>query len=101
MSYCAVQVFSSYVNPCGECTETKRDLFHSQFGLGGLIQFAELAWHQGQDLYNYGGGALCNAMEFHANITNGGRPKECCYELKGVGFLPCGWEVSTFLADTV
>lgn len=30
-------------------------------------------------------------QEFHAYITNGGKPKECCYDLKGVGFLPCGW----------
>jgi hypothetical protein len=30
-------------------------------------------------------------QEFHAYITNGGKPKECCYQLKGIGFLPCGW----------
>jgi hypothetical protein len=32
-------------------------------------------------------------MEFHAAITNGKQPRECCYPLKGIGFLPCGWEV--------
>jgi hypothetical protein len=30
----------------GECTETLRDLPHAQFGLGGLLQVAELAWQQ-------------------------------------------------------
>jgi hypothetical protein len=87
------KVMDAYITPCGECGETKRDLFHSQFGLGGLIQLAEMAWQQGVDLYGYRNNILFTAMEFHAYITNGGKPKECCYDLKGVGFLPCGWEV--------
>ena len=84
----------AYIKPCGECTETNRDLFHSQFGLGGLIQLAEIAWHQGVDLYGYDFNKLSKAMEFHAYITNGGKPEVCNYALKGIGFLPCGWEVS-------
>ncbi|WIA35436.1 hypothetical protein OEZ86_003877 [Tetradesmus obliquus] len=87
------KVFDAYVKPCGECGETQRDLFHSQFGLGGLIQLAEMAWQQGLDLYCYQNSRLFTAMEFHAFITNGGKPQECCYQLKGIGFLPCGWEV--------
>eukprot|EP00878_Enallax_costatus_P024210 GHUV01025815.1.p1 GENE.GHUV01025815.1~~GHUV01025815.1.p1 ORF type:complete len:268 (+),score=78.55 GHUV01025815.1:397-1200(+) len=87
------KVMDVYITPCGECQETKRDMFHSQFGLGGLIQLAEMAWQQGVDLYSYRNNQLFTAMEFHAYITNGGKPKECCYELKGIGFLPCGWEV--------
>jgi hypothetical protein len=30
----------------GECSETMRDMYHSQFGLGGLLQAAEIAWQQ-------------------------------------------------------
>ena len=30
----------------GECSETLRDLPHAQFGIGGLLQVAELAWQQ-------------------------------------------------------
>lgn len=30
-------------------------------------------------------------QEFHAYITLGGKPPECDYPLKGIGFLPCGW----------
>ena len=30
----------------GETLETLRDFFHAQFGLGGLLQVAELAWQQ-------------------------------------------------------
>ena len=44
---------AAYLRPCGECAETSRDLYHSQFGLGGLVQVAELAWQQGVDLYGY------------------------------------------------
>eukprot|EP00775_Hariotina_reticulata_P008807 gene8807-8986_t len=87
------RVFDAYVKPCGECGETSRDLYHSQFGMGGLIQLAEIAWHQGVNLYSSHNSRLVNMMEFHAYITNGGKPKECCYPLKGIGFLPCGWEV--------
>lgn len=87
------RLMDAYIKPCGECTETNRDLFHSQFGLGGLIQLAEIAWHQGIDLYGYDFSKLSKAMEFHAYITNGGKPEVCNYALKGIGFLPCGWEV--------
>lgn len=30
----------------GECSETLRDIVHAQFGMGGLLQAAELAWQQ-------------------------------------------------------
>lgn len=58
------------------------------------MQTAEIAWHQGVDLYSFRGGALRRCLELHALITNGARPEACCYPLKGVGFLPCGWEVA-------
>lgn len=34
---------------------------------------------------------LLRLQEFHAFITLGGQPPECCYPLLGIGFLPCGW----------
>ncbi|GBF98426.1 hypothetical protein Rsub_10491 [Raphidocelis subcapitata] len=88
------RVIDSYLQPCGECSETKRDLYHSQFGLGGLVQVAELAWQQGVDLYSHADCRLAAALEFHALITNGGVPPQCTYPLRGIGFLPCGWEVA-------
>lgn len=48
----------AYLRPCGECAETARDLYHSQFGLGGLAQCAELAHHQGEDLFGFQGGLV-------------------------------------------
>lgn len=41
-----------------------------QFGLGGLLQAAEMAWQQNTDIYKAGGYALASAMELHARIIN-------------------------------
>ncbi|WIA22272.1 hypothetical protein OEZ85_004592 [Tetradesmus obliquus] len=54
----------------GECSETMRDMYHSQFGLGGLLQAAEIAWQQDEDLYSASSYALAAAMELHARVTN-------------------------------
>jgi hypothetical protein len=54
----------------GECSETLRDIYHSQFGLGGLVQVAEMCWQQDEDLYKYKDCALASAMELHARIVN-------------------------------
>lgn len=54
----------------GECSETLRDIYHTQFGLGGLLQAAEMAWQQNTDLYKADGYALASAMELHARIIN-------------------------------
>ncbi|KAF6262671.1 chondroitin AC/alginate lyase [Scenedesmus sp. NREL 46B-D3] len=54
----------------GECSETMRDFFHTQFGLGGLLQAAEIAWQQDDDLYSASNYALPAAMELHARVVN-------------------------------
>lgn len=53
----------------GECTETQRDIFHSQMGLAGLIQAAEMAWQQDADWYSSDGYALAAGIELHARIV--------------------------------
>ena len=55
----------------GLCQETGRDLTHTQWGIGGLIHCAEIAWHQGIDLYAEDGNRLLRGMEFHAKYLNG------------------------------
>lgn len=65
------KVLDAYIKPCGECGETQRDLFHSQFGLGGLIQLAEIAWQQGVDLYSYKNSKLFTAMVGCAGNSRG------------------------------
>jgi hypothetical protein len=55
----------------GLCQETCRDLRHVQHGIGGLIQSAEIAWHQGIDLYAERGNRLLTGLEFHAQYVLG------------------------------
>ena len=49
---------------CHTC-ETKRDVTHFQFLLGGLCQIPEMAWHQGINLYIP---RMCKVVEYHAAI---------------------------------
>jgi hypothetical protein len=54
-----------YVYPSGQTMETPRDLHHTQMGLAPLVNAAEIAWHQGTDLYSHGGNRLLKAAEWH------------------------------------
>jgi hypothetical protein len=49
----------------GENSETCRDVTHSMFNLGGMSQFAELAYHQGVNVYDH---RLVDAFELQARI---------------------------------
>lgn len=53
----------------GETTETQRDIYHTQMGLAGLLQTAEMAWQQGEDWYSSNDHALAAAVELHARIV--------------------------------
>jgi len=46
-----ITIFNSYVNDVGTTGETYRDSDHCCFGLAGLVQTCELAFHQGVNLY--------------------------------------------------
>ncbi|GBF87978.1 hypothetical protein Rsub_00690 [Raphidocelis subcapitata] len=54
----------------GEATETLRDVYHTLFGLGSLMQAAETAWGQNEDAFAESGHVLAAAMELHARIIN-------------------------------
>eukprot|EP00879_Flechtneria_rotunda_P022507 GHRR01023758.1.p2 GENE.GHRR01023758.1~~GHRR01023758.1.p2 ORF type:complete len:279 (+),score=87.28 GHRR01023758.1:1347-2183(+) len=60
---------TAYNRILGECTETMRDMYHAQFGLGGLLQAAEIAWQPDEDLYSSNDFALAAALELHARIN--------------------------------
>jgi hypothetical protein len=55
----------------GLSQETGRDLTHTQWGIGALVHCAEIAWHQGIDLYAENGNRILRGMEFHAKYLNG------------------------------
>lgn len=47
-----------------------QDIYHSEFGLGALLQTAEMAFQQNVELYSTAGSALVAGMELHARIIN-------------------------------
>ncbi len=73
----------------GLCQETRRDYgHHMQEGLVSAINAAEIAWHQGIDLYAENEKRLIAAMEFHAGAISGNSvPKEYFPD----GFVPARW----------
>jgi hypothetical protein len=83
------------IHECGMCTETKRDLIHTQFQIGSIIQICELCWHQGIDLYKINNNIILSCLEYHANILNGNIPNDVKKdELKDVWFMPSVWDIA-------
>ncbi len=63
----------------GISQETCRDMPHNQMGLKGMMTTAEIAWHQGVDLYGEEKKRLADYMEFHAKILMGDpTPMDLC-----------------------
>jgi len=80
----------------GLCQETRRDYgHHVQEGLASLVNGAEIAWHQGLDLYGEDESRIVVAMEFHAGALLG-RPVPP--EYFPAGFVPSEvlptWEIA-------
>jgi len=50
---------------CGETVETRRDVTHNMFLLGGMVQVAEMAYHQKIDIYD---ARLVDCFETQAKI---------------------------------
>jgi hypothetical protein len=70
----------------GESTETFRDIYHTLFGLGSLVQAAEAAWAQDTDEYGANGYALASALELHARIVN-------AWDKRDASMLPGGFKL--------
>jgi Alginate lyase len=60
--------------PDGLSQETCRDFGHTQMGLAAMVNAAEIAWHQGLDLYSGEADRITTAMEFHAGLLSGNAP---------------------------
>ena len=66
-------------------------MIHCQFQLASQIQIAEMAWHQGVNVYD---NVLMTSMEYQARILNGEVPCELKKEdIKDNWFLPSSWEI--------
>jgi hypothetical protein len=79
----------------GLSQETGRDLTHTQWGIGGLVHCAEIAWHQGIDLYAENGNRILRGLEFHAKYLNGAPvpPELQNGKLEGGRVVPT-WEIA-------
>jgi hypothetical protein len=62
---------TNYIYAGGQCQESGRDQGHTQLGLAHLGDAAEIAWHQGLDLYSYAGNRLLAGFEYTAKYNLG------------------------------
>ncbi len=62
---------TNYIYASGQCQESGRDQGHTQLGLAHLGDAAEIAWHQGLDLYSYAGNRLLAGFEYTAKYNLG------------------------------
>lgn len=88
-------IIKCITHDCGRCSETTRDLIHSQFQLGSMVQVAKMCWNQGIDIYSFNNNIIYICLEFHANILNGSVPEGIKKEeLKDVWFMPSIWDIA-------
>lgn len=96
------RILKEYVMSTGQTNETLRDLVHAQFGMGGLIQIAELVYVYTQGKVDLFDPLIMKMCEFHAQLLLGRIPigsgihKE---QIKEPWFLPCGWEIALYHFD--
>ncbi len=60
-----------YFKPSGQCQESGRDQSHTQMGLEFLLNSAEIAWIQGDDLYSSANNLLLKGFEYTAKYNLG------------------------------
>ncbi|MBB5440796.1 hypothetical protein HDC92_004500 [Pedobacter sp. AK017] len=61
----------NYINDTGQIQESGRDQGHSQLGLGALASICEIAWNQGDDLYQALDNRLLKGFEYVAKYNLG------------------------------
>ncbi|MDN5286634.1 MAG: hypothetical protein JWR38_2908 [Mucilaginibacter sp.] len=59
------------INEAGQCQESGRDQSHTQLGIAHLGDCAEMAWHQGLNLYAYADNRLLKGFEYTAKYNLG------------------------------
>jgi hypothetical protein len=74
----------------GQCSETGRDLGHAEMAFANLINAAEIARHQGIDLYKPNARRLAAFMELHAGLRMGARLPDGLYAGRPLSFPDLG-----------
>ncbi len=73
--------------------DSARDLQHSMFALGGLLQTAETLYLQGHDLYDYPDGRLQRALEAHGRVAATQQGVSGISAQDSNWVLPTGWHL--------
>lgn len=63
------ELLEYYFYPNGQCQESSRDQGHVMAGLHKYIEFAEIAWNQGDDLYSIHDHRLLKGIEFNVRYN--------------------------------
>jgi hypothetical protein len=79
----------------GLAQETCRDFGHTLYGLAAMVNAAEIARHQGVDLYGEEAERITRAMEFHAGFLLGDpAPAWLCGGTLHLSRRPATWEIA-------
>lgn len=65
------QQHKQFIDDKGVTSDLRRDLTHSQFSIGSLINAAEIFWRHQIDVYSYRNDLLARVMELNAGILLG------------------------------
>lgn len=72
----------------GLCAETFRDLGHCDLGYAQMINTAEIAWHQGIDLYAMDAKRITSFMELQSFLRIGDPIPKAFYSIQASGIAP-------------
>lgn len=80
-----------YIYPNGQCQESSRDQAHALVGINLLVDIAEMAWNQGDDLYGALNRRLLTGLEWNFRYNHS--------SLESFKDQPESWEPSGFTTD--
>lgn len=93
-----------FVEPRGRVVETTRDMWHAAVGLAGLVQCAEVLWHQGIDIYSFNDDVLRDSLEYHACVWIAERDRDTSrmpqdlqaikVVINGRPYTPISWDIA-------
>jgi hypothetical protein len=83
---------AAYVD--GLCAETFRDLGHAELGFSQMINVAEIAWHQGIDLYSMDAKRITAFMELECSLRMDAQLPDAFKGIKPSGFGISNFEIA-------
>lgn len=81
----------TFVGATGKNTESDRDTIHETFQMSSHVQFCEVAYNQGYNIYN---DAIMKSCEYIASKLNGKVPPDMTTGLRDNWCMPGAWEIA-------